>query len=114
MKHEVKKITKIIDEILTFCVYNMDPRRSEMVLEKTDNAFTVVHTFYDVSISAEELAEIRRQLGTKRNHELEDYYWQLTGEIENSSELDLVGMMSDEAVVEYENEKLIISLIRKL
>ncbi len=69
--------------------------------------------FHDVEISVDELEAMKKKLKVKRNAELENYYWQLTGEIENSSELALVAMMSDSITVERRDDALEISIIRK-
>ncbi len=114
MRHEVKKITKIIDEIMTYCLFNYEAMLADLSVKRDEDAWTLGFTFSGVAVSPEQLSELKKKLKNKRNHELEDYYWQLTGEIEDSNELELVAMMSDEVTITYENSKLAVHLIRKL
>ena len=53
------------------------------------------------SISKEDLELLERSLNAQRCHEMEEYYWNLTGDNESYSELTLVGMMIDEARITY-------------
>lgn len=43
---------------------------------------------------------------------MEEYYWELAGETDSSEELGLVGTMIDEATIGYDEEKVVIELIR--
>jgi len=48
-----------------------------------------------------------------RRHDIEEYYWELTGDDDLDTELSLVGMMVDDVVIDYKNNKdLIINLKR--
>ena len=43
---------------------------------------------------------------------MEEYYWELSGNYDMDTELTLVGMMTDDAKVYYDNEKVTIFLVR--
>jgi len=47
-----------------------------------------------------------------RRQDIEEYYWALNGDNDSSSELSLVGMMTDSVDVNYTNGVLKISLTR--
>lgn len=113
MRHEVKKITKIIDEIMTYCLFNYDAMLADLSVNRNSDAWRLEFIFTGIELSPDELSALQKKLKNRRNHELEDYYWQLTGEIEDSNELELVAMMSDEVAISYEESKLTIELVRK-
>lgn len=113
MKHEIKKLMKIADEVMTYCMYNFEADRADLSVEKNGSAYEMSFRFRNARVSEKELASMRKKLAVKRNHELEDYYWQLAGEIENSNELSLVAMMSDTSTVEYRGGTLLIAITRQ-
>ena len=51
-------------------------------------------------------------LSTKRQHEIEEYYWNLPSDYDSESQLSIVGMMIDFAEVIYDNNILTIKLSR--
>ena len=53
------------------------------------------------TMSKEDLELLEISLNTQRCHEMEGYYWNLTGDNDTYSELTLVGMMIDEAHITY-------------
>lgn len=114
MKHELKKVMKIVDEVMTCCMYRYEASRAEVAVQKSPKAYTLRFQFVGVALSPQELDELKERLSDERNPELEDYYWQLAGEVENSNELALVALMSDEAEVSYEDGTLRLVIIRKL
>jgi hypothetical protein len=113
MKHELKKVLKIADEVMTCCMYKYDPEKATFTAKQTDDGYELDFQFETVTISDEDVAGLREKLSAERNPELEDYYWQLAGEVENSSELALVALMSDLAEVCYDGRLLAIRLSRK-
>jgi len=83
-------------------------------IDRNDDQFVLDFSFQCPSIKPNRLSNLKKTLAVKRNPELEDYYWQLTGETESSNELELVAMMSDQSVVEYIDGVLRIKLVRKI
>lgn len=64
-------------------------------------------------ISKENLELLKKLLNAPRCHEMEEYYWNLTGDDDTDTELTLVGMMIDEAHINYvDGEYLEIRLTR--
>ncbi len=65
-------------------------------------------------ISEENIEILKKSLNSPRLHEMEEYYWNLTGDTDTGSELTLVGMMIDEATVNYEDGKYLEILLTRL
>ncbi len=114
MKHELKKVLKIADEVMTVCMYKFDPAKAYFTTEKCETGYELLFRFESVTVSDKDLDDLREKLSAERNPELEDYYWQLAGEVENSNELYLVALMSDLSEVCYDGHVLAIHLSRKV
>ncbi len=108
MKHEPKKISKIVDEILTYFLHHYGTR-AEIVVEPEPTRYTIRFRFTDVNMTDEEFETLSERLVVRRQPELEDYYWQLAGEVEDNSEISLVGMMCDS--IEFDRDGGSISLV---
>jgi len=114
MSHDIKKISKIIDEILTYFMYTYHAKHAEVSMDQLETAYHISFFFQNITVPEKELEMLRKNLGIKRNAELEDYYWQLTGESEDSNELSLVAMMTDSVDITYIDHTLTIEIIRKV
>ena len=113
MKHEIKKITKIIDEILTYFMYAHNVRNIQVQIHEHTEGSDISFLISDITISDEDLETLESNLGINRNPELEDYYWQLAGEMEDSSELSLVAMMTDLIELTYTSGEMKLVLRRR-
>ncbi|MDR0491180.1 MAG: hypothetical protein LBH28_08065 [Oscillospiraceae bacterium] len=111
MKNDFVKIMKISSELLSYCHmrgahnFNLDVVEKEGVTELTISSFPA-------DLSDEELALLEKKLHAPRAREIEHDYWSLSGKSDKTSELVLVGMMTDEAAVIYRNGILSIKLVR--
>ena len=112
MKHEIKKIAKIVDEILTYFLIHFNASVT-LDLQRDDTAFRLRFTFTPVSMDAEAFAALNKRLTGKRQPELEDYYWQLAGESEDHSELRLIAMMCDTCDMTLKDGTLALELTRR-
>ncbi len=112
MKNEIKKISKIVDEIINFFLYNYHPK-IEMNIEHKDSAFFIDFKFSRIDISDSEFEKIKNKFKLNRREELEDYYWQLAGEAENASELTLVSLMSDNIEFKRTGQDIHLNICRK-
>ena len=113
MKHESKKIAKIVDEMLTYFLFNYNAR-SEIRVEPAVGEYRITFTCTGVDMSDEEFAALSNRLVVDRQPELEDYYWQLTGELDDSSEMSLVGMMCDSIDVTRDGSTVTLTMVRKV
>ncbi len=115
-KHLTKKVDhvnlKILNELIIFC---MSSGATDLDMKLKDEADRIVMS---ISTEAKDLPQklidqAKAYLKVPRQHELESYYWQLSGESDDEIELNLVGMMTDEAELIYDNPRLTINIIRK-
>ena len=113
MKHDIKKVAKIADEVLTFCLLHKSDRTT-MSIDHLEDGFILEIEAFHIDISNEKVARIEEYLNVHRQDEVAEYYWQLAGEIDDENELSLVGMMTDDYNLEFTEESLIITLVRKI
>lgn len=113
MKYELKKFVKVVDELLTYCMLTFDSAKVNVAIEQDASAFRACFSLPDASIAPEQVEALRGKLSADRSPELEDYYWQLAGELEDSHELDLVAKMCDRSEVDAPGGVLTIRLTRK-
>ncbi len=113
MKHEIAKILKVIDELCTYFMQHCHATSIDMKLQRLSNQFTVHLTIDGVHIAPEAYRNLQKKFSLPRSPELEDYYWQLTGEREDHSELNLVAMMCDSIIMDYQEPVLTLELIRR-
>ncbi|MGG7178162.1 hypothetical protein ACQPU1_11235 [Clostridium paraputrificum] len=111
MKFKLEKNLKIINELIAYC-YKIGSSDVNVHIQSTDKStiFKVLSIVDNLSHTL--LEELTETLNTKRQREVEQYYWNLGGESEFDSELSLVGMMIDMANVRYEFNKLSIEILR--
>lgn len=111
MKFKIEKNIKLLDELLTYFTKLGNTKLNiEMSEENNKHYFKIKGPVSDMKL--EELKRLKETLSTPRQHEIEEYYWQLGGEISFDCELTLVGMMIDSAKVEYEDNILTIEIER--
>lgn len=112
MKFRTEKNLKIINELIAY-FHKLGNSNIHVDLSSDDsNSYFNIYGEIKV-ISSEELENLNTILNIPRQHEVEQYYWNLGGECEFDSELSLVGMMINKAKVSYENDILKISLVRE-
>ncbi|MGL5575780.1 MAG: hypothetical protein ACRDCW_09585 [Sarcina sp.] len=111
MKFTVEKNIRILDELVTY--YNKIGNTDVHIDMKEDDDKHYLSISGEVkNLSEDELLNLKVLLSTPRQHEIEEYYWQLGGEISFDCELTLVGMMIDEATISYRDNILSINLMR--
>lgn len=112
MKFKVEKNIKILDELLTYFTKLGNTKLSiEMNEEGSRHHFLIKGPVKELSYK--DLDKLRETLNTARQHEIEEYYWQLGGELSFDCELSLVGMMIDSAEISYEDGILSMDIIRE-
>ena len=109
MTHNRKKIAKIVEE-LTMYFFSVGADKIESCLEKEKDQYIIrFNSTYDPEYR-NNLDSLIKYLNKPRNEAMEDIYWELAGSGDpgESSQLLLVGMMTDRAeVVIHEEEKRI-------
>ncbi|HSW61333.1 MAG TPA: hypothetical protein VLJ60_11065 [bacterium] len=112
MRYEVKKITKMIDEVLTFFIYNYNSCAKVDLICQADG-YRIGFDFPGLQITDDEFNRIKKLLKAKRDPSLANYYWQLTGEIEDDAELYLVAIMADKIDVKKDETGVKLIVYRK-
>lgn len=113
MRQEDAKIMKVIDELGTFFLHSLQATALDISLQREDRLFKVSMKIDGVHIDQERYLTLRKKLSHPRSPELEDYYWQLTGEKEDASELRLVAMMCDTIIMNYQEPVITLEVIRR-
>ncbi len=114
MSHEAKKISKLVDELLTYFLHHFGAS-AQISVEPGPGVYKLRLLFTGAGRDEATVNELRKRLEVRRQPELEDYYWQLAGELDDSNELMLVGMMCDRIEVRREPpEDLVIELERRV
>ncbi len=103
---------RIIDELAGFCCrrgcndltigYNTED------LTKTVITITAKNT----KLSSDEMETLVNQLSQHRQREMEECYWQITGDDSFGDELSLIGVMVDDCIITYEENELKIIVYR--
>lgn len=85
---------------MSYC-YNHGSENVHIDINKQQEKVVILIRAQIPSISKEDLELLERSLSAQRCHEMEEYYWNLTGDNSSYSELTLVGMMIDEVHINY-------------
>lgn len=114
MIHEEKKATKIIEE-LTMYFLSVGATEIQTGLKKEENRAVITfdanyHPDYE-----ESLDYLEKYLNEPKNEEMEDIYWELAGSGDpgESSQLLLIGLMTDEVIVERGNGRVHLRLTKE-
>ncbi|WIV13302.1 hypothetical protein [Proteiniborus sp. MB09-C3] len=111
MNVEVKKITKIVSEMVTFAMLG-DAEKVDVSIENNNDMFKLLINARNVNRTNESVNNLRELLNAPRQRAAEEYYWELAGDNDMTTEIALVGMMTDHAKVIYEDNNLLIELHR--
>lgn len=111
MKFEILKISKIVEEIIDFFFSQMT-KKVNISIEEIEDSYIIEIQSDQIICSENKLKKFNELLHVQRQREMEEYYWQLAGNDLEGEEYNLVGMMVDEATVEYSKPVLKIKLVR--
>lgn len=112
MKFKIEKNLRIVNELITY-FYKLGTTDVHVDISADESNSYVNISGEIISITPEELDSLAEILNTPRQHEVEQYYWNLGGECEFDCELTLVGMMINTAKISYIDNILKISIIRE-
>ncbi len=111
MRHEIKKICRIVDELTT--LFLRDDTNEVDFKIKTSSEKTIISIVdYNTRFSDDAIRHLEDTLNLQRQAEIEEYYWQLAGETDEGDELTLISAMIDTAEIEKKDGNLYIELIR--
>lgn len=111
MKHTKKRISKIVDELVTY-FFSMGSTNMNIKVKEEPSQF-IIYLKSDYSKDAnEKIDKLVRYLECAKQEEMEEYYWELTGVCDVDTELTLVGMMTDEVEIDIDEDTIEIKLYR--
>lgn len=113
MQHEAKKISLIINELVTLFL-QMGTGNIDVAVNRSSDATEITFTQDQADYSEEFREKLFHSLNVHRQVEVEAYYWQLMGDDDSDDELLLLGAMIDQAWVTQDQGILQVKVLRKL
>ncbi len=107
---EMRIISKIIRELSLF--YMLHGHEDFKVETKIYNAETRIITTSH-RLSDEALATVKEKIERERELEIETYGWELIGDIDSKSELEIVGHLIDDLLIENTTTLTTLTFVRK-
>lgn len=111
MRHEIKRICKIVDELTTLLLKNKSGELDFKIITQPDKSI-IRFTSYNTTLEDAYIDHLRLTFNRQRQMEIEENYWMLAGETDEDDEITLVGAMVDSAIVEKREGNLFIELVR--
>jgi hypothetical protein len=111
MRHEKKKLCKIVDELTTLFLREDTNEVDFKIITESDRSIVRI-VDYNTKYSEDFINHFEKMLNNQRQSEIEEYYWQLAGENDDDDELTLISAMIDSATVEKRDGNLYIELVR--
>lgn len=111
MIENIKKITKIVDEITTHLMIHNSKEIEVKIIDSEEHTL-IVFNVKNIDLVREEIDALEYSLSIPRQEDVEEYYWQLNGSGETEIELDLIGMLVDTYTLEIEENNLKLELFR--
>lgn len=111
MRHEIKKICRIVDELTTLFLKEDTDEVDFKIIRKPDRAVIKIID-YNSKLDDAFLEHFSKMLNSQRQSEIEEYYWQLAGETDDDDELTLISNMVDEATFEKRDGDLYVEITR--
>jgi hypothetical protein len=104
MKHLRQRNIKIVSEIMN---YLLKIGCKDVHLDYSIKENTISFSFLCIIENLDKgfIDNMESLLSIPRRHDIEEYYWELTGDDDLDSELSLVGMMIDDVRISYKNNK---------
>lgn len=109
MRYE--KNMRILTDILGYCFYlGGNNFHTDFSMQPTQSCLTITADI--VGLPDEEVEHVALLLNIPRQRDVEQHYWNISGEEEIDGELSLAGMMVDTADVHYDGHVLTIKVMR--
>lgn len=88
-------------------LYSMGAKDITIHIKEDDKQFIINIKSDFKEFSDREVKRLIKRLNIPRQIEMEEYYWELTGESDVDTELTLVGMMTDDGEVNFLDDNTI-------
>lgn len=112
-KIHMEKNISILSDLMEYCIaHGAIDIHTSLHCENDCSVMTV--TAHIPGMKRATLESLYEELSVHRQREVEQNYWELSAEHEGMKELCLVGMMTDKAQLDYEDDILKIRLWRSL
>lgn len=112
MKHIRQRNARIAEELILFA-YRYGAKNINLNINNEDSEILITLEATNVNLPFEILETINNLLSVPRCNEVEEYYWNLTGESDIDCELSVIGAMCDKFKITLNDNKLKIKLTRK-
>ena len=112
MKHTRQRHARMAEELILFA-YRHGADEINLNIKHNDDSSIITIEANSISLSEDTINTITTLLNVPKCVEMEEYYWNLTGETDMDSELSLIGVMSDEVKLDIKPNYLKIEVIRK-
>jgi len=104
MRHLRQRNVKIISEIMNYLL-KIGCEEIHVDYITHDDYIHFIFKCIAENLDNKTINDIGTLLNMPRRHDIEEYYWELTGDDDLDTELSLVGMMVDDVVIDYKNNK---------
>ncbi|WHH60128.1 hypothetical protein [Petroclostridium sp. X23] len=111
MKHQRKRVSKIVDELITYLFSIGATDINVNIQERLDDYKISLRSNYTKDKN-KKVYKLLKALQTPKQEEIEEYYWELAGDSDVGTELSLIGMMIDKVEVDLNTDFLEIILYR--
>ncbi|TCO68861.1 hypothetical protein [Marinisporobacter balticus] len=111
MKHNKRRISKIVDELVVY-LFNMGATDININLKEKKDYYKIVLTSNYTVKDQEKIEKMIKYLKCGKQEEMEEYYWELAGDCDVDTELTLVGMMIDKAEIHTSEDTIKLVLYR--
>lgn len=111
MKHVRQRNTRIAEELILLA-YRYGAKDINLKIKNKESTTIIIIEASEINIEKSKLELINELLNVPRCSEMEEYYWNLTGESDMDCELSLIGVMTDYVKTKLEDNILRIELYR--
>lgn len=115
MVHEEKKTAKIVEELTMFFFAIGAVQINSSIQKKDAEAVITFEADYD-PVYRDKLEHLDQYLNGQKNHGMEGVYWELAGcgDPGETSQLLLIGMMTDRADIDINEKTVKLTLYKRL
>ncbi len=113
MRHENKKIGKIVDELVTFfCAHGAN--NISVKIERLDDRIDFVFSVDHLNENEKIVKMFEDLINFPREEDFDEVYWNLAGESDHDTELTLIGYMIDKVLFSRDGNAFGVILTRYL
>jgi len=109
-KQEIKIVSKLIKDLFSFFLAHGYVDINFELKQVEENLLFI---FKIKNLNSELIELIKLKANRERELEVETYGFELMGDIDSKSELEIAGLLIDEVIVNQENYFIVLSFVRK-